>query len=157
MASKKYTAEQLRMAREIVDQEEAIEAERSRRETVKRKAVIKKARQALPAAPVLNGRDRTMLAALIAGPLVWLLVNGILRLYAISSPGGFYYHFWFVIPLGWVVLTLAVWVTPYDKKDKPPFGGWLPSLVFLMFIVLVAMSWPEWNCYSTKVDDFYCR
>ena len=157
MASKKYTAEQLRMAREIVDQEEAIEAERSRRATVKRKAVIKKTRNALPAAPVLSGRDRTMLVALIAGPLVWWLVNGILRLYAISSPGGFYYHFWFVIPLGWVVLTLAVWVTPYDKQDKPPFGGWLPSLVFFVLIVLLVVSWPEWNCYAKARDVSVCR
>ena len=37
MSKKKYTAKQLRKAREIVDPEEAIEAERSRSGTVKRK------------------------------------------------------------------------------------------------------------------------
>jgi hypothetical protein len=43
MSKKKYTAEQLRIAREIVDQEEAIQTERSRRGKVKRKAAVKQA------------------------------------------------------------------------------------------------------------------
>jgi hypothetical protein len=156
-AKKKYTAEQLRIAREIVDQEEAIEAERTRRGTVKRKAVIKRARKVLPARPIVSGRDRTMLIRLIAGPLAWWLVNGLLGLYSMSSPGGAYYHFWFVIPLGWIAVTLAIWSTPYDEKERPRFTGWLTAGVLFLLVLLIALSWSEWNCYATRADDFYCR
>ena len=155
--NRKYTAEQLRIAREIVDQEEAIKAERMRRGTVKRKAAIKKARKALPAMPVLSGRDRTMLIRLIAGPLAWWLANGLLGLYAMSGPGGAYYHFWFVIPLGWVAITLAVWSTPYDEKESPRFTGWLTVGVLFLLVLLIALSWTEWNCIATRVDPNYCR
>jgi len=148
MANKKYTAEQLRIAREIVDQEEAIEAERSRRGTVKRKAVIKKARKALPAAPILSGRDRTMLIRLVAGPLVWWLANGLLRLYAISGPGGLYYHFWFVIPLGWVLGALWVWNSPHDGQETPSFTGLLTIGVLALLVVLIGFAWPSWNFYA---------
>lgn len=153
MASKKYTAEQLRIAREIVDQEEAIKAERSRRGSVRRQASIKRARKTVrelaPASPIFSPRDKSMLKKILLGVGMWWIANGLLRLYAISSPGGLYYHFWWVIPLGWTLWWVYTWANPWDSEKPSAYGSildWITIGLLAVFVIAGALSLNAMNC-----------
>ena len=80
-----------------------------------------------------------ILLAIIFG-LVNALIGPILRL--ISAPLTWLTHGLFLVIVDWILLGLAVWITPNIK------GGWLPTLIgaIVLTIVgtLVAMMWnPE--------------
>jgi hypothetical protein len=160
MSSKKYTEEQLRIAREIVDQEEAIEVERKARAVARQKleaqAKREKKAEAIARAkvaerlekkkrnakPKLEPRNSTQFKWLISGPIFFWILNASLGLFAMSGKDGLYYHFWWFAPLLWVAICLWVWATPYDAKqvEKPPFGLWLPSVVSVLFLIALAIS-----------------
>ena len=153
MANKKYTAEQLRIAREIVDQEEAIEAERSRRGSTRRKASVKRVRKTVrelaPASPTFSPRDKSMLKKILLGVGVWWIANGLVGLYAISGPGGLYYHFWWVIPLGWTLWWVYTWATPWDSEEPSAYGNALNLItlgLLVVFVIAGALSFNAINC-----------
>jgi putative membrane protein len=80
-----------------------------------------------------------ILLAIIFG-LVNALIGPILRL--ISAPLTWLTHGLFLVIVDWILLGLAIWITPNIK------GGWLPTLIgaIVLTIVgtLVAMMWnPE--------------
>jgi hypothetical protein len=153
MANKKYTAEQLRIAREIVDQEEAIEAERSRRGSMRRKASVKRARKTVrelaPASPVFSPRDKLMLTRILLGVGAWFVANGLLGLYAMSSPGGLYYHYWWAIPLGWTLWWVFTWATPLGNEKPSAYGNvlnWITIGLLAVFVIAGALSFNAINC-----------
>jgi putative membrane protein len=77
-----------------------------------------------------------VILAIIFG-LVNMFVGPILRLF--SAPLTWLTHGLFLVVIDWILLGLAVWITPNVK------GGWLPTLigaVVLMLVgTLVAMAW----------------
>ncbi len=153
MANKKYTAEQLRIAREIVDQEEAIEAERLRRGSMRRKASVKRVRKTVrelvPESPTFSPRDKSMIKKILIGVGVWWATNGLLGLYAISSPGGLYYHFWWAIPLGWTLWWVYTWATPWDSEKPSAYGSilnWLTIGLIFLFLLAGALSFSAFSC-----------
>lgn len=85
------------------------------------------------------GVGTVVLLAIIFG-LVNMLIGPILRL--LSAPLTWITHGLFQVVVNWILLGIAVWITPNLK------GGWLPTLIgaiVLMIIgTLVTMVWnPE--------------
>jgi putative membrane protein len=85
------------------------------------------------------GVGTVVLLAIIFG-LVNMLVGPILRL--ISAPITWLTHGLFLVVVDWILLGLAVWITP-DLK-----GGWLPTLIGAIVLMIVGtiitMAWnPE--------------
>lgn len=81
-----------------------------------------------------------VILAIIFG-LVNMFVGPILRL--VSAPITWLTHGLFLVVIDWILLGLAVWLTPNVK------GGWLPTLIgaiVLMLVgTLVAMMWEPKN------------
>ena len=77
-----------------------------------------------------------VLLAVIFG-LVNMLVGPILRL--ISAPITWLTHGLFLVVVDWILLGLAVWITPNLK------GGWLPTLIGAIVLMIVGtlatMGW----------------
>jgi putative membrane protein len=69
-----------------------------------------------------------VLLAIIFG-LVNMLIGPILRL--ISLPLTWITHGLFTVVIDWILLGLAVWITPNVK------GGWLPTLIGAIILALV--------------------
>jgi hypothetical protein len=119
MATKKYTAAQLRKAREIIDQEEAIEYERERRAKL-REARRDKVDRVIYTPKPINPRLRVALIQIAAGLFIWWFINGYFRLYAIASDDSFYRRVvvW-AVPLFWVSLIgLSYWANnPSEPKN----------------------------------------
>ena len=91
------------------------------------------------------GVGTVVLLAIIFG-IVNMLIGPILRF--ISAPITWLTHGLFQVVINWILLGLAVWITP-DLK-----GGWLPTLigaVVLMIVgTLVTMAWnPEGQAAAT--------
>jgi len=85
------------------------------------------------------GAGTVILLAIIFG-IVNMLIGPILRF--ISAPITWLTHGLFQVVVNWILLGLAVWITPNLK------GGWLPTLIgaIVLMIVgtLVTMAWnPE--------------
>jgi putative membrane protein len=70
-----------------------------------------------------------VLLAIIFG-LVNMLVGPILRL--VSLPLTWLTHGLFTVVIDWILLGLAVWITPNLK------GGWLPTLIGAIILMLVS-------------------
>lgn len=104
MATKKYTAAQIRKAREILDQEEAIEYERERRAKLRETRWDKEDRVSYTPKP-MNPRLKKSLSLLGGGLLVMWLINGLLGLYAVSGEDGLYRRvFVWLVPLLWTLV-----------------------------------------------------
>lgn len=145
MPKRKYTEEQLRIAREIVDQDEAISAERNARLRNRRKAVVKSVSARVTKPSFLQGRknERTKKAlqrAVFGLGLFWV-INGVFRLYEVSSATSLYRTvlIW-AIPLIWLT---AVWIAWLDqaKPDRTPgeysAGDYAVFTVVIIFILAV--------------------
>lgn len=104
MANKKYTAAQLRAARKIIDQEEAIEYERERRTRLREARRDKEDRITYTPKP-MNPRLKRSLSLLGGGLLVMWLINGFFGLYAVSGEDGLYRRVvvW-LVPLLWTLV-----------------------------------------------------
>jgi hypothetical protein len=73
---KKYTAAQLRKARAIVDQEEAIELERDKRAKARREVRIQTAKDAVPRIPTIAPATKRKAKSLIVRSVkVWLFLT----------------------------------------------------------------------------------
>ena len=78
-----------------------------------------------------------VLLAIIFG-LVNMLVGPILRL--ISAPITWLTHGLFLVVIDWILLGLAVWITPNLK------GGWLPTLIGAVVLMIVGtLATMMWN------------
>ena len=76
MANKKYTAAQLRAARKIIDQEEAIEYERERRTKARREVRIQAAKNAVPRFPtVAPATKRKAKSLVVRSVTMWLFLT----------------------------------------------------------------------------------
>ena len=118
MATKKYTAAQLRKAREIIDQEEAIEYERERRTKLREVRRDKENRVAYTPKPFNPGLKRS-LTLFFGGLFVWWAINGIFRLYANAAEQSLYRVLFWLFPLFWAgVVGLWHWANnPSEPKN----------------------------------------
>jgi putative membrane protein len=82
------------------------------------------------------GLGTIILLAIIFG-LVNMLIGPILRL--ISFPITWVTHGLFQVVVNWILLGLAVWITPHVR------GGWLPTLIGAIVITIIGtlltMAW----------------
>lgn len=148
MSSKKYTAEQLRVAREIVDQEEAIAAERERRQQQRRNRVVKEVSRTLGRSTTSDSsmslRTRKALQRGLIGLIVFWAINGYFRLSEISSETSLYRSVlvW-AIPLSWLVIVWVVWHNNGKVRKKPDkkSGKYSGSDYLLFVVVIVLFFW----------------
>jgi hypothetical protein len=114
------------MAREIVDQEEAVAAERKERQRQRRAAATSAAvrirSRRIPRSTVKNGTksiNRPIIQSLV-GLFVFWAINGSLRLYAMSSETSLYRTvlIW-AIPLTWLGFVWLRWARVSDKRGRP--------------------------------------
>ena len=76
MATKNYTAAQLREARKVVDQEEAIELERERRAKARHEVRIQSAKDALPRVPSVAPATKRKAKSLVVRVVgMWLFLT----------------------------------------------------------------------------------
>lgn len=151
MSSKKYTAEQLRVAREIVDQEEAIAAERERRQQQRRIRVVKEVSRSLSRSTTsesaMSPRTRKAFQRGLIGLIVFWAINGYFQLYEISSETSLYRSvlIW-AIPISWLVIVWAVWHDngKVQKKSDNKSGRYSAAdyllFVFVMVLLLGVLS-----------------
>ena len=141
MVAKKFTKEQLKRAREIVDQEEAIEFERRRRETTRRKksaamtgkltgpehSVALKPKRPTSKSGLSSGSadnlyPTKLLVRYIAFELLaFWLINGFFRLYASAGEGSLYRTtlIW-AIPLLIIAANLSWYVLVRTARTRFP-------------------------------------
>lgn len=118
MTNKTYTAEQLRVAREIVDQEEAIEAERKRRRERQAAAPKPKIKASVTTksktGKVSNTRTKKAIQRSLIGLFVFWIINA--GLYPASGETSLYRKVlvW-AVPLIWLFL---VWLPVLDSGDR---------------------------------------
>jgi len=126
MPNHRYTPEQLRIAREIVDQEEAVAAERKERQRQRRAAAASAAvrirSRRIPRSTVKNETksiNKPIIQSLV-GLFVFWAINGSLRLYAMSSETSLYRTvlIW-AIPLAWLGFVWLRWASESDKRYRP--------------------------------------
>ena len=111
MATKKYTAAQIRKAREIIDQEEAIEYERERRAKLREARRDKEDRITYNPKPI-NPRLKRSLILFFGGLFVLWAINGYFGLTSVASEDSLYRRVivW-AVPLLWAsVVGLWYWV-----------------------------------------------
>jgi hypothetical protein len=133
MATKKYTAAQLRKAREIIDQEEAIEYERERRTKLREARRDKDNRVAYTPKPISPPLKRSLIL-FFGGLFVMWAINGYFRLYAIASDDSLYRRFFWVAPLLWAgIVGLWHWannplapkpLTSQERRWAKEFDDW---------------------------------
>jgi hypothetical protein len=124
MSRRKYTEEQLKIAREIVDQEEAIAAERDARQRKRRSAVVKSVSTRVKKPPFLQGkkneRTRKALQRAAIGLGFFWFINWYFQLYAVSGETSLYRTvlIW-AIPLCWLAVVGISWLDQ-GKPDRKP-------------------------------------
>ena len=122
MTTKRYTAAQLRKAREIIDQEEAIEYERERRAKLREARRDKENRVAYTPKPI-DPRLRKAIIQIVGGLFVMWAINGYFRLYAIASDDSLYRRVivW-AVPLLWVSV-VGLWYWANNPSEPKPLTG----------------------------------